>query len=368
MTVVLHVLEALEGGTARHLVDLIATVDGVCHHVAIPRRRRFGLTDATAAAAIEDGGGRVHFIEMNRRPLSVSNATALRALWRLMHEIDPAIVHGHSSIGGALARLAAHRRAVPVVYTPNAIATGQGALAIERILARRTDRFIAVSQSEGEQALQLGVVRPDQLRVVPNGIDPATPPALDPSLRDRLGLQSTTPLVGTVGRLVAQKAPEIFVATCELVARQSPDAHFVLIGSGPLQAAMARSVTRAGLLERFHHLPALVGAARALSEFDVFVSTARFEGGPYAPLEALRAGTPVVLTDVVGNRDVVVPGVSGLLVPRDDPPATARAVETLLADPALQASLSGAAVVRVTDRFGLRAMGEATAAVYAELI
>jgi glycosyltransferase involved in cell wall biosynthesis len=98
------------------------------------------------------------------------------------------------------------------------------------------------------------------------------------------------------------------------------------------------------------------GAPTLMRQFDVFVLASRYEGGPYAPLEAMRVGTPVVVTDVIGSRDTVEHGRSGLVVPPDDPDALAAAVVRLLADPDLRRRLAGGGRARLAERFDVRRM------------
>jgi glycosyltransferase involved in cell wall biosynthesis len=166
---------------------------------------------------------------------------------------------------------------------------------------------------------------------------------------------------------VPQKAPLDYVKACATVARERPGAHFVLIGSGPLESAVDKEVLRLGLSRCFHRLEVLPGAAAALGDLDVLVSTSRFEGGPYAPMEAMRASTPVVLSDVVGNRDAIEHGMSGLLVPEGDLDGFATAILTLLRDDDLRARLGAAGRARVDRRFDVAAMGRALTGVYHEV-
>ena len=365
--IVLHVLEALEGGTARHLVDVVRHTPGVAHHVATPSERVGWVTDASAFAAFNEAGAEVHLLGMRRRPLSPRNALALAALTRLVASLRPAIVHGHSAAGGALARLTPRIGRPAVVYTPNGLAQGRLAHAVERALGPRTDRLVAVSASEGELVLARRLVEPGRLSVVPNGVDlTAPPPACD--LRQHLGIAAGTPLVGTVARLVPQKSPLDFVAAAAVVAEQRPDVHVALVGSGPLRAEVVAAVRAAGLDDRFHLVAGIEQVGSVLGQLDVFVLASAFEGGPYSPLEAMRGGAPVVLTDVVGNRDVVEDGVSGRLVPPGDPAALAGAVLALLDDPATAGRLTAAARQRVAERFDVRQMGEALGRVYVALL
>lgn len=363
--VVLHVLEALEGGTARHLVDLVRHVDGISHLVAVPRRRSFGVTDQTAARVMRDAGASVHLTPMRRQPWAPGNAVALATLFRLVDRYRPDIVHGHSSVGGALARLVAGRR--PVLYTPHGIVEGGAYLAVERLLGRRVTRLVAVSPSEGDLAARLRLVPPGRITVIPNGVD-IDPPAGAFDLRARLGLAPATPLVGTVARLVPQKAPVLFVRACAIVAHRRPDVHFLLIGSGPLQSDVDVAVRAGRLAGRFHQLRSVPGAAGLLDQLQVVLLLSRFEGGPYLPLEAMRAGTPIVVCDVVGNRDAAQDGVSGFVVPPDDPVAAADRVVELLGHPQTGLAMGLAGRRRVAEHFDVGDMGRRTKALYDEVL
>lgn len=360
--VVLHVVEAMATGTLRHVTDLIRWTSEVDHAVAGPSRHD-GASTAVARAALEAAGARYELVEMGRFRAPHRHLRALRALQSTIARVRPDIVHGHSSIGGAMARLAATGTGIPVVYTPHGLTRSSWALVAERVLRDRADRVIAVSQGEREFAIRRGAARQDQAVVILNGVEPTPPPRLPASLRASLGIPIDAPLVGSVGRLTWQKAPEVFVAACERVSAELTDAHFVLIGTGALHAVVRSAVRDAGLDDRFHLVPSLPEASAALAELDVFALSSRFEGAAYTLLEALRAGTPVVVTDVAGNRDLVQDGENGLLVAPDSPEQLAEALVQILQDPSLGARLAREAVNTVT-RCDVRAMAAATAAVY----
>lgn len=364
----LHVLEALEGGTARHLVDLVRSVAGVEHHVAIPSRRVGGLTDAAAAEHMRAAGAVIHVTEMRRSPVRHQNVLALAGLVALVGRTRPAVVHGHSSIGGVLGRVAGTAARLPRVYTPNGLARGRGPLAVERALGRLTDRFVATSAGEADFALEHRLVPSSRLVTIPNGIEVEgwVAPAATPDLRGLLGIAPGTPLVGTVSRLVAQKAPDRFTRLAGLVLAERPDAHVVLVGDGPLRDAIDSRQLPAGTARGFHHIPALADAGAALGQLDVFVLTSRFEGCPYAALEAMRGGVPVVLSDVVGNREIIIDGLSGHLVAEHDVPSMAALVLDLLADDDRRRAVGNAGRSRVR-LFDVATMGGSLAALYDDL-
>jgi glycosyltransferase involved in cell wall biosynthesis len=362
--VVLHVLEALEGGTARHIVDVVRHVGSVQHVVALPEERVGWATDRRARRSIEDAGGTVTTVHMRRSPTDPHNVIALRHLRRLLRDRRPSIVHGHSSVGGALARLAAWRDDVPVVYTPNGVTTARAGIQVERALARRTTRLVAVSQSERDLAISLRLAPPDHIELIPNGLDLAVDGQTGGrELRSALGIPADATVLGTISRLVPQKAPEVFVRAAILVAQQHPSIHVVAIGSGPLRPSVVAEAAPLG--SRFHLLDSVEDGGSAIASFDVFALASRFEGAPYTPLEAMRAGVPVVLTDVVGSRDIVEDDVSGLLVPVDQPAALADAICRVLAN-GTGTRLAARASEQLT-RFDVRHMGAALGRLYEEL-
>lgn len=354
----LHVVEALGAGVGRHVTDVIRHATGVRHEVVAGSDRSRWDTPDDPAARFEEAGAVVHRVEMRRTPQHPANALAVRSVRRLIAQRRPTIVHGHSAIGGAVARVAAWRASVTRVYTPHGVYPHRLATATERLLGRRTDHLVAVSDSERDLVAALGLVPPHRIRVVRNGIDAAAPPDVR-DLRAELGIPSEASIVASVGRLEPQKAPEIFVAAAAHLSRSAPDTHFLLVGAGPLDAAVAQAARAAGVGERFHRLSHVRGVDALMAQFDVFVLTSRYEGLPYVVLEAMRAGVPVVATDVVGTRDAVVHGVTGVLVPPDDAAAVADASRWMLTAPQTAASFGRAGAARVRDRFDVRAMGAA---------
>ena len=374
MTVVLHVLEALEGGTARHVTDLVRHVDNITHHVAVPPRRVGGMTDTLAVPAMEAAGATVHRLDMRRMPLSPRNAASLVGLRRLVSRLRPDIVHGHSAIGGALARLAAADSRARRVYTPNGLHPSVIAMNLERGLGALTDRWIAVAPSEAAVAEARGIASRGRMVTIPNGIalrrgdgDGGADTRRGVDIRHLLGLAGEGPLIGFVGRLVAQKAPEMVIEATALLCRQRPDVKAVMIGSGPREDAVRSLIREQGLTESVHLVPYLPRAATVMDQFDVLLLPSRYEGCPYTVLEAMRAGTPVVLSDAVGNRDLVVDGLTGRLVRQGHPEETAAALVDVVDDPGAARRRAEAAEARLAERHDVRHMAAATAAVYAEL-
>lgn len=369
MTRVLHVLEAAGFGTGEHLLGLVDHVDAE-HHVALPavRHRRGEQALPTVAPRVVATGATVHPVPMRRVPTHPQNVAALRALDRLVRRLRPDVVHGHSSIGGALGRLVARRHGVPAVWTPHGLRPDAATIGVERRLARLTDRLVAVSPSEADQVVRLGLAPPDRVRTILNGIVPTPPPAADPGARDLFALGDDVPLVGYVGRLGREKGIDLLVDALDVLRHDLPEVHAVLVAVGPGATAFDRDLERRGLAGRVHRLPGWPTAAALMPDLDVLAVPSRREAGPaLVALEAMRVDVPVVCTDVVGLRDAVDDGTDGLLVPAGDVGALAAALGRVLGDRSLAARLAAAARERLRTRHDLSTFAARHAALYDEL-
>ena len=362
---VLHVLEAVSSGCATHLCDLVSVTRDVDHIVVVPSERVGGRTDGVAVATLREAGADVQFVDMRRSPTHLDNLRAYFRLKRLIRKTRPNIVHGHSSIGGALGRAAAPRK-LPTVWTPNGLLTTRAVLAIERRLARNTAATVAVSESEAKLMARKGLDKAGEVLVIPNGIDLDHTPDPRP-MREMLGIPADAPVVGTVIRLVEQKAPLDFIDCCQKIHAARPDAHFVMVGDGPLQVEVDARLASWDHGGSFHQIPYLPDVSGVLEACDLFVMLSRYEGAPYAPLEAMRAGVPVILTNVVGSRDVIEDGASGHLVPAGDTEAAANAALHLLDSAEDRSMMAKAAYLRLYRLFDREIMGDAHSELYHRL-
>lgn len=293
------------------------------------------------------------------------DAQALASLVRLMRTERPHVVHTHTAKAGTLGRLAAILAGVPVrVHTFHghvfeggyfSPAKTRAFLAVERALARRTQRILTVSEHVRAELLALGIGRPDQVTVVPLGLD------LDPlahaaarrgELRRELGVDADTPLVGIVARLVPVKAHEVFLAAAARIAAEVPSCRFLVIGDGERRQELEALAARAGLAERCRFLGWRADLDRVHADLDVCVLTSRNEGSPVALIEAMAAGVAVVSTAVGGVPDLIEDGTHGRLAPVDDAGALAEATVALLRDPARRRALGAAGRALALARHG----------------
>ena len=303
--------------------------------------------------------GRLHRLpELGRAIRPGQDVIALRKLVSLIRRTKPDIVHTHTAKAGTLGRLAALLCRVPViVHTYHGhVLSGyfpawktSAFTAIERGLSRRTARLIAVSQQVRDDLLARGIGSEARFSVMPLGLDlvrflDRTPPG---GLRRELGVPDGVRLVGIVARLVPIKAHEVFLQAARLLVAGRRDCRFVIVGDGERRRSLEQQVDELGLRARTVFLGWRGDLDRILPDLDVVALTSRNEGLPVALIEAMAAGRPVVATRVGGVPDLVTDGTTGLLVPMDDAPALAGAVDRVLADPALAVDLGRAGRARV---------------------
>ena len=204
-----------------------------------------------------------------------------------------------------------------------------------RLLYRRADVLTANTMGVMDSLVPLFQAR--QLALLPN---PLPMPLVPVSVGSAGGRQGFV----TVARLVPQKGIDVLIRALAQTTGAARDWTLTLVGDGPEREALARQVQQAGLQEQVHFLGFRSDPQKFLLQAGVFVLPSRFEGMPNALLEAMASGLAVVVTDASpGPLEVVVNGVSGVVVPSEDPSALADALDRLAADPRLRERLGAEA-------------------------
>lgn len=318
-----------------------------------------------------------------RAPIALrTDLLALRRLDLLFRQRAFQVVHTHCAKAGTVGRMAARRAGVPwIVHTFHGFPFHQfqsaprrnAYVSIERHLGRFTDLALCVGSGVAAEAVARELIAPDRVRTIgvivggPERIR-ASMAARDPVARRRaraaLGLPVTATVVGAVGRLTYQKAPEDFVDAIAELGR--PDVIGIWIGGGDLAERVARRASGGGARQ-----PARIMLAGertdildVLPALDVFVLPSRYEGLPTAIVEAMICGVPVVATSVNAVPDLVLPGSTGLLVPPRRPRLLASAIRSLLDSPEAAARMAETAHARVADRYGQQDLRDALVAAY----
>jgi glycosyltransferase involved in cell wall biosynthesis len=282
------------------------------------------------------------------------------------------LVHAHSPVAAAAARLVAGRR-TRVVYTEHNLWSRyhRATRAANLVTFPRNDHVFAVSDM-----VRASIRYPAPMRALPmppvetlhHGLDPAT--AQDwrgDGVRAELGIPDDALVIGSIANFKAAKDHATLLRAAVRVRQAVPGVRLLLVGQGPLEAETRRLAVELGLTGTVLFAGFREDARRLAAAFDVFTLSSTYEGLPIALVEAMALGRPAVVTDVGGTPEVVTDGADGLLVPPGDPAALADGLLRLLGDPELRARIGQAARARAAA-FDIRTAVARMEQVYAGLL
>jgi glycosyltransferase involved in cell wall biosynthesis len=350
---VLRVIARLNvGGPALHVSYLTSELDKIGYETTLVTGT-VGEDEGSMEYVVRERGIEpVYLPGLQREIAPVSDAHAVRALVKMIRELNPDVLHTHTAKAGAVGRLAARLsgadrpRAVVHTFHGHVLsgyfgeATTTAFRQVERRLAKSTDALIAVSPEVRDDLVALGVAPIERITVVRLGLDldarTTAPAGAREEQRARLGLPPDRFAVGWLGRMTDIKRVDVLLDAFADLRRRGIDAALVLVGDGPLRPHLEQQAADLGIADATHFVGYRADVAPLYAALDAVALSSANEGTPVAVIEALAAGVPAVSTDVGGVSDVVVDGKSGFLVPAGDTGALAERLARLAADASLR--------------------------------
>ncbi len=327
-------------------------------------------------------GYRVIVVDEMRR--AIHPVRDLRVYWelvRLLREIKPDIVHTHSSKAGIIGRWAARKAGMRGVvhtihglaFTASTSAAVNGAYKLlEKKAAPLTARIVCVADAMREQSLAAGIGKREQYVTIYSGME--TEPFLNPPVpremvRQSLGLTDEHLVVGTIARLFDLKGHDDLLGLAPDLCRRLPKLRFLWVGDGLLRGRFEEQMQRMGLRDRFiltgmvppERVPELTGA------MDILVHPSRREGLARALPQAQLARVPAIAYDVDGNREGVVDGETGFVLPAFDVSRLSGAILKLAEDGELRQRMGVAGRKFAMGRFDAGVMVAGLEKVYEEI-
>lgn len=362
------------GGQERHVLSLIDYL-AARHHITV-------FSDAAEGGIpfyeeLEARGLRPRILRLPRmstkgivRPVAMSLPVILAAR-RALAAAHLDAIHYHA---GLLGEMYAPIVAGCIAGIPTRILTLHNYIVrhaplrrfIESRVLRRLDRIVAVSDHTKRELVHKKDLAPEQVVVVPNGIEVAGYSDMleRREARAALGLSNEALVVGLVGRLHDLKGVDLMIEAVPLIKALAPRLQVVVIGNGPEEKALRQLAKERDASDVVRFAGYRSDARRFMSALDVLALPSRDEANPLSVLEAMACRKPVVAARVGGVPEVVVEGVTGLLIPPENIRALAEAVLRLLKDTDKRHAMGEAGRERVQIHFSRQAMLEKTAALY----
>ncbi len=361
---VLHIVGMAHGGAGEHILSLARGCDP----------RRFESTVAMSDSSpmrqqFEHAGVRVLPLALDHYGGFKRNFGAFRQLAGILKRESFDVIHTHTSVAGAVGRVAARMfTRTPVVHMLHAFAghalrsgfSRRAAVLVERKLDRLTDWYIAGSQAMVNRGIAQGIFNAEKVVLISNGIDLARfdchAEIGSPAERQASALDQGVVTVGFLGRLEKQKGAAYLIRAAAAVRGRNLNVRFLIAGDGTLRGELERLAARLQVADVVEFVGWKRDVARFLSQIDILAMPSLWEAFGLSAAEAMAVGKPVIASRIEGLPEVVEEGRTGILVPPADSDALARAIEDLAADPARRQLLGKQGRARVEKLFTLERM------------
>jgi glycosyltransferase involved in cell wall biosynthesis len=328
MKILYVITQADSGGAQKYVLELAKAFRG---EIATGAEKGGLLTEAADANI---SVYRLYHLQRSIDPLN--DIPALYDLIRLVRQTRPDIVHLNSSKAGVLGSFIKPFTKAKIVYTAHGFVFNEPLSSpvrwfyefMEQWASKYRDYIIAVSEKDRQSALDHRIIHPHKISVIHNGI-PQIKFLNKTSARQYLGLPLEKTIIGTIANFYPAKGIDILIeAASRLDQKKREQLYFAVIGDGYERIKYERLIKKYGLENSFKLLGHRELASHYLLGFDIFTLPSRKEGFPFAILEAMQAGLPIVATDVGGVREAL--GDAGVIIPAEQPDTLIRTITEML--------------------------------------
>jgi glycosyltransferase involved in cell wall biosynthesis len=365
---ILHVVASAERrGGEMFAADLVASLNGM------------GVDQRVAVLSGSNGNG-LNFEapttvlgKSAERPIQPIDVGSLRRLRSLTEEFRPAVVQAHG--GEALKYCTApYTTRTPTIYRRIGASPPRVATRLKKAgygwLIRRAKRVVAVSEASRRETVSRFGVRPDRIVTIPNAVDMTRLVASRnrETMRAELGILEDAVVVLSVGALTWEKDPLAHLDVMRKVMARERRVIHIFVGDGPLREEVEAAIERLGLEERTMLLGVRADIADVLACGDVLLLASLTEGMPAAVIEAGVLGLPAAAYGVAGVPEVLVDGVTGVLVPSNETDALVLGLCDLLNDGPKRREMGRAAATKYRQSFDIRSIAPRYLDLYQRLI
>ncbi|MGB3641048.1 MAG: glycosyltransferase family 4 protein [Rivularia sp. (in: cyanobacteria)] len=356
MKIVHLITRGVSGGAQTYVLELIKGFSNRFEIVLATGEEGF-LTEAASSLGIK-----VYILPSLIRSVNpLQDIQASREILNLINTEKPDLLHAHSSKAGLLGRISATIAGVPAIYTDHGWAFAAElpwywkALAIpsEQIAARYCSKIITISEYDLSLALKYRVASSSKITLVYYGLP-------DTELRANPGNTECVKLV-MVARFAPQKDQFTLI---KALAGIEEEFELQLVGDGETRGQVESLVSELGLQSKVKFLGKRSDVEYILQDAQISVLSTNWESFGLVSVEGMRAGLPVIATDIGGVNEVVVDGETGFLIPKGDAMVLRQRLTQLITDTNLRIKMGEAGRKRYETNFTLQRMLDQTLGVY----
>lgn len=359
---VVHVAECV-GGVERYLRSLLKYSS--CENIMI-------LSQLYNKAEFENLADSVEIVSMSHN-IGISALKEAMQIRKKIKKYKPDIVYAHSSIAGAITRMACVGVKTKVIYNPHGWSFNMESdkknifIVLEKVMSRFCDKIICISDAEKESALKYKICKKSKLCVIYNGID------VDEYKPEKANLPVSDDMfvVGMVGRICKQKAPDVFLKMAGEVKKKIPNSCFVIVGD-VIEGEEQERKDIEELAKKMDVNLIITGwvdnPLEYMNRFDVGCLLSRWEGFGLVIPEYMLTRTPIVATRVDAIPYLITDGVDGLLVDKDDWKAASDMILKIYYNNELKTKLLENERNKVYKEFDIKRVIEECEKMYGELV
>lgn len=379
--ILLVITQAEWGGAQKYVFDLAVNLSVENYQVKIAVGEPDGKQELTKK--LQTNKIPVFQLKHLIRKISlIQDILAIKELINLIKKEQPAILHLNSSKAGLLGAIAGRlsgKNQPAVVFTAHGWAFMEPLpfykfwmfMLMEKIAACWRQATIVLSEKEKQIALKYHLVNPTSVIIIPNGIETNRISFLKKEeAKKKLGIftQPDGPIIGTIANFYPTKGLEYLIEAINILKEKNNfNGQCFIIGDGAGRENLENKIKKAGLYHEIKLLGTIPEAKIYLKAFDIFVLPSIKEGLPFALLEAMSAGLPIIATQVGAIPEIITDGVNGRLVTPSDSTALATTIAEVISN-TIASALMGEATKAKSRQFNFKTTLAATEKLYSSLL
>lgn len=306
----------------------------------------------------------IEFVDMIRKIDPIADIISIYKIRKLIKKYNPDLIYVQSSKAGALGRIANIFIKKPIIYNAHGWAFNMKISNkkifmykfIERLLASMCDKIVAISEQEKKSAIENKICKEDKIKVIYNGIDIEeykNSIIRKSDIKKELGIPLDSILIGMVGRISKQKAPDTFIRVAAKLREIIPNSFFIIVGDGEEKCELEQLIDELKLNDKVFITGWVSNTYKYIQAFDIGMLLSRWEGFGLVLAEYMICGVPIVATNVDAIPNLIEDNVNGILVDKDNIDQAVSACKKILSDKEFSEFIVKNSKEKVLKRFNI---------------